>query len=89
MTPLNESDQQTLLRIARAALIGYLDTSIIPVAHEPAEVLRQHRGAFVSLHKGKNLRGCVGMITAGKPLYVTPWENARCGPGSRTTGFRQ
>jgi uncharacterized protein len=76
MTPLNEVDQQTLLRIAREALISYLDTSNIPVVREPTESLRQHCGAFVSLHKGKNLRGCVGVIVAEKPLYVAVGECA-------------
>jgi AmmeMemoRadiSam system protein A len=76
MTPLTESDQQTLLRIARESLEGYLQLSEIPKFPDPSENLRQPCGAFVSLHKGKNLRGCVGMIVASKPLYITVGECA-------------
>jgi AmmeMemoRadiSam system protein A len=76
MSPLTESEQRTLLRIAREALEGYLNLAEIPKVPEPAEALRQHCGAFVSLHKGKNLRGCVGVIAANKPLYITVGECA-------------
>jgi AmmeMemoRadiSam system protein A len=76
MLPLTETDQQTLLRMAREALVGYLNFAEIPKVPEPAEELRQNCGAFVSLHKGKNLRGCVGVIAANKPLYITVRECA-------------
>jgi AmmeMemoRadiSam system protein A len=76
MTPLNEADQQTLLRIAREALVSYLDSGKIPEIPKTTEALLQHCGAFVSLHKGKNLRGCVGVIAAEKPLYITAGECA-------------
>ncbi len=57
MLPLTETDQQTLLRMAREALVGYLNLAEIPKVPEPGEALRQHCGAFVTLRKGKNLRG--------------------------------
>ncbi len=76
MLPLNETDQQTLLRMAREALRGYLELAEIPKVPEPGEALRQHCGAFVTLHKGRNLRGCVGVIEASKPLYLTVQECA-------------
>jgi len=71
MLPLTETDQQTLLRIAREALVGYLALAEIPKFPDPGEALRQPCGAFVTLHKGKNLRGCIGVIEAIQPLYVT------------------
>ena len=76
MSPHTEAEQFELLRIARQALVGYLNLSEIPKIPEPVEALRQHCGAFVSLHNGKNLRGCVGVITANKPLYITVGECA-------------
>jgi len=76
MSPLTESEQQALLGIAREALAGYLNTSQIPQVPEPVEALRQRCGAFVSLHRGRNLRGCVGVIAAEKPLYLTVGECA-------------
>ena len=76
MVPLTEEQQLALLRIAREALVGYLNLSQISKVPEPEAALRQHCGAFVSLHHGKNLRGCVGVITAEKPLYITVGECA-------------
>jgi len=76
MLPLNESDQRALLRIARGALVEYLESGQIPEVSEPGEALRQHCGAFVSLHKGKHLRGCVGVITTNQALYLTVGECA-------------
>ena len=71
MLPLTETDQQTLLRMAREALVGYMNFSELPKVSEPAEALRQPCGAFVTLRKGKNLRGCIGVIEAKQPLYIT------------------
>ena len=76
MLLLTEADQQTLLRMAREALVGYMNFAEIPKVPEPGESLRQPCGAFVTLRKGKNLRGCVGVIEANKPLYVTVRECA-------------
>jgi AmmeMemoRadiSam system protein A len=76
MLSLTETEQLELLRIARQALVGYLNLSEIPKVPEPAAALRQHFGAFVSLHHGKNLRGCVGVISANKPLFITVGECA-------------
>jgi AmmeMemoRadiSam system protein A len=76
MTPLSESEELTLLRIAREALVGFLNLAEIPKIAEPAPALCQNCGAFVSLHNGKNLRGCVGVIAANKPLYITVGECA-------------
>jgi AmmeMemoRadiSam system protein A len=76
MLPLTETDQQTLLRLAREALVGYLNFGELPPIPEPGEALRQPCGAFVTLRKGKNLRGCIGVTEAHKPLYITVRECA-------------
>jgi AmmeMemoRadiSam system protein A len=76
MLPLTESDQQTLLRMAREALVAYLAHGEPPAVPEPGEALRQECGAFVTWHKGKNLRGCIGVIAAYNPLYQTVRECA-------------
>jgi AmmeMemoRadiSam system protein A len=76
MLPLNENDQQTLLRMAREALVTYLNFAELPEVLEPSEALLQHCGAFVTLRKGKNLRGCIGVTEAYKPLYITVRECA-------------
>lgn len=71
MSPLTESDQETLLQMARAALVDYVSSGNVPTIDEPAESLRQNCGAFVTLRRGKNLRGCIGVIEANAPLYQT------------------
>jgi len=76
MLPLNENDQRALLRMAREALVQYLESPEFPPVREPAEALRQACGVFVTLHQGKNLRGCIGVITPNKPLYLTVRECA-------------
>ena len=40
-------------------------------------VLREPRGAFVTLHLRGRLRGCIGLIEAVKPLAETVQEMAR------------
>jgi AmmeMemoRadiSam system protein A len=75
MLPLTEADQQTLLRMAREALVDYLNLAQTPKVPEPAaESLSQPCGAFVTLRKGKQLRGCIGYIEAARPLYITVRE---------------
>jgi AmmeMemoRadiSam system protein A len=76
MLPLSEADQQTLLRMAREAIAEAVRHHRLPDIPEPAEALRQPCGAFVTLRKGKRLRGCIGYIEAIKPLYTTVRECA-------------
>jgi uncharacterized protein len=76
MSPLTEGDQQTLLRMAREAIEEFLHHHRLSNIPEPAEALCQPCGAFVTLHKGKHLRGCIGYIEAARPLYATVRECA-------------
>ncbi len=76
MLPLTENDQRNLVRLAREALVAYLNDGQIPRGEESGEALRQPCGAFVTLRKGKNLRGCIGVIEAVKPLYKVVRECA-------------
>ena len=46
-------------------------------ANPSAEALRTPCGAFVTLYKGRHLRGCIGHIEALRPLYVTVRDCAR------------
>ncbi|MFZ0416753.1 MAG: AmmeMemoRadiSam system protein B [Candidatus Sulfotelmatobacter sp.] len=49
-------------------------------AYEPtasaSEVLNEERGAFVTLRKSGELRGCIGYTSAEKPLYMTVRDTA-------------
>jgi len=42
-----------------------------------SELLRQELGAFVTLKRGGQLRGCIGNIIGQGPLYRTVWNMAR------------
>jgi AmmeMemoRadiSam system protein A len=62
-----DHDRQLLLRIAREAIVAFVRGT---AAHVPgaAEILALPGGAFVTLHKGGELRGCIGHIEPTEPL---------------------
>lgn len=77
MLPLTETDQQALLSMARVALTTYMESTQLPPITPPAvESLQQPRGVFVTLRRGRNLRGCIGVVETDKPLYQTVRECA-------------
>jgi len=73
---LSTQQRRTLLAIARKAV----EAEVAGGAGEPEEpndpVLAQARGAFVTLHVRRQLRGCIGTFHAAKPLYQTVHEMA-------------
>lgn len=68
---LTDSEKRQLLGIARNTINEYLKNRKIPEA--PAEklpdALMQKAGAFVTLRKHGDLRGCIGHFDADQPLY--------------------
>jgi AmmeMemoRadiSam system protein A len=77
MSPLSESDQHFLLRLARRALEESVRLRRLPQSEAPDGPLTEHCGAFVTLHKSGRLRGCIGYIESPKPLYQTVCECAQ------------
>jgi AmmeMemoRadiSam system protein A len=77
MLPLSEAEQQTLLRLARRAVEEAVRHAGRLEMDPPAGLLGEKRGAFVTLFKGKRLRGCIGYIEGLKPLYQTVCECAQ------------
>jgi len=73
---LTEADQQFLLQIARNAVTSYLAGRTPTLPEVPPGVLTESCGIFVSLHKGQELRGCIGNIYAASPLYRSAAECA-------------
>jgi hypothetical protein len=67
---LNDSEKKELLNIARKTIESYLHQNRIPEFKEESEALNQKRGAFVTLKKSGELRGCIGRIVADMPLYM-------------------
>jgi AmmeMemoRadiSam system protein B/AmmeMemoRadiSam system protein A len=73
---LGAEEKAWLLDMARETLQQYLTNGTIPQysIHEPA--LRQANGAFVTLKKEGQLRGCIGHMSSSQELYRTVQEMA-------------
>lgn len=77
MLQLTDSEKQQLLKLARASLKEAVCSGRLPEVAVPAGALETPCGAFVSLHEGRRLRGCIGHIEAVSPLYKTVRDCAR------------
>jgi MEMO1 family protein len=68
---ISEQDKKHLLTVARNTLEAYINHRKYPDidASEFSDNLKKQCGAFVTLHKDKKLRGCIGRFTADIPLY--------------------
>lgn len=66
----SEADRTLLLRLAREAIAAHVSGGRPPepAADMPAGVLARPAGAFVTIHKHGDLRGCIGHIEANEPL---------------------
>jgi len=75
---LSDEDKKILLKIARQTLEAYAREKKKAKfnAENFREALKAKRGAFVSLHKRGNLRGCIGIFDAHSPLFQTVSEMA-------------
>lgn len=68
---LDEDEKQTLLDMARRAIKARCQNEPMPRLPSPSRKLAEKRGAFVCLHAGEDLRGCIGMIEAKGSLWET------------------
>jgi hypothetical protein len=68
---LNKEQKRKLLALARNTIDTYLKTGKKLEVQETDPLLLQEMGAFVTLHKSGELRGCIGNIIGKKPLYIT------------------
>ena len=73
---LNEAEKRSLVEIARNTLNSHIRTGKVPEAKPLTPRLSEKRGAFVTLHKKGELRGCIGYIEALKPVYQAVSEMA-------------
>ncbi len=71
---LTDQEKSYLFDIVRQSIEAGLNGKGSPEESElpapPTDNLRQPLGAFVTLEKSGQLRGCIGMIQAVAPLYV-------------------
>jgi AmmeMemoRadiSam system protein A len=66
---LDDSDKSALLHLARSTLENYFKRGSLPDFKSDRPGLMEHKGAFVSLHKGEDLRGCIGQLEPDRELY--------------------
>jgi hypothetical protein len=66
-----DSDKEKLLQIARTTIKTYIQESQTPIVDSESlsTLLLSKAGAFVTLKKAGELRGCIGHFEADKPLY--------------------
>jgi MEMO1 family protein len=67
---LSDKDKKDLLSIARSTIEQYLRNNTVPEIDGTSlsENLKMNCGAFVTLHKRGELRGCIGRFDAIEPL---------------------
>ena len=73
---LTDLEKEALLGFVRKTIEARLTGRPLPELDAPSEVLKEKKGAFVTLKKRSHLRGCIGYIEAKRPLYKTVGEMA-------------
>ncbi|MEZ7890318.1 MAG: AmmeMemoRadiSam system protein A [Candidatus Wallbacteria bacterium] len=68
---LNEEEKKEMLKLARMTVESYVTERKIPQYQTQNKKLLTECGAFVTLHKHGELRGCIGYVEAYKPLCQT------------------
>ncbi len=64
-------EKETLRKLAYHAIRSRCLGEPMPDIPAESEKLKQKRGAFVCIHKGSDLRGCIGVIEPAAPLSDT------------------
>jgi AmmeMemoRadiSam system protein A len=76
--PLAAAEATRLLEIARAVIEAAAKGEPEPDHHvDDHPKLRQHLGAFVTLHKSGQLRGCIGRFLPDEPVWQVVAQMAR------------
>ncbi len=68
---LTGEQKQVLLSFARNTIQQYLETETTPLFRRDDPAFLEKQGAFVTLKKHGDLRGCIGNMTPDLPLYQT------------------
>ena len=68
MPSLSEADRQSLLELARRAIVEAVSSQRPAGCIPHSGVFAEKRGVFVTLHARGRLRGCIGVIEAFEPL---------------------
>ncbi len=73
---LNAEEKRQLHEIAKAVIENRAKGKPVPEFKVDAPILKENRGAFVTIQKKGQLRGCIGYIEGRGPLHKTIEEMA-------------
>lgn len=73
---LNEEEKKALHHIARTVIENKARGKTVPEFKIESPILKENRGAFVTIHQRGQLRGCIGYIEGQGPLHKTIEEMA-------------
>jgi len=73
---LTEEDRKVLMEIARKTIECKVRGEKLPEFKVESPILKENRGAFVTIKEHGQLRGCIGYLEAIRPLYITIQEMA-------------
>lgn len=68
---MTQEEGTLLLKVARSAIESHLRRAHFSLPKTVSQALREKRGAFVTLHSGGRLRGCIGRVIPTEPLMQT------------------
>ena len=68
MLSLSEADKRAALQLARKAVVEAVSHCKLPDTYPGEGIFAERRGVFVTLHLGKRLQGCIGVVEAKDPL---------------------
>jgi hypothetical protein len=68
---LNQEEKKTLHHIVRTVVENKAIGKAVPEFKIESSILKENRGAFVTIHKKGQLRGCIGYIEGHGPLHKT------------------
>lgn len=71
MPYLSEIDGQSLLALARKAVVEAVTRKELPYTIPQGRIFGERRGVFVTLHVRGELRGCIGTTESDEPLGET------------------
>jgi uncharacterized protein len=75
MSSLADCEKKLLLEVARRSCASAVERRDSPPDLPVSDALRRPGGAFVTLHRGSRLRGCIGHLPSREPLIEVV---ARC-----------
>jgi AmmeMemoRadiSam system protein B/AmmeMemoRadiSam system protein A len=65
---LPDPDRKVLLALARTTIARYLESGMLPLGRADSPGTERAQGAFVTLRKHGELRGCIGQMQASGPI---------------------